>query len=135
MEALLHDLRFAVRILWRSAGTTLAIIAALALGIGANSAMYTIVDASVFHAVTYASPEQLSLLWERDAQGSRHGASAANFLDWRTRSQSFSELAARASATYVLTGDRPQQVAGSAVTANFFHTLGVKPLLGRTFLG
>jgi putative ABC transport system permease protein len=135
MESLLQDLRFAARILRRSAGTTFALIAALALGIGANSAMYSVVDASLLHPVNYADPQNLAVVWELDAHGIRRLASAANFLDWRARNGSFSEIAAREPTSYVLTGgDRSEQVRGAAVTANFFRTLGVKPV-GRVFLG
>lgn len=135
LESLTRDLRFGVRILLRSGGTTLAIMAALALGIGANSAMFTVVDAVLLHPVRYPDADKLALIWDRDAQGEIHNAAAANFLDWRAQSRSFSLLAGWTPSSYVLAGvDRPQQITGAAVTANFFRTLGVKPFLGRTFL-
>src|SRR6266849_7912372 len=93
MEALLQDLRFGARILLRSPGISAAIIVALALGIGANSAMFSVVDALLLHPVRYHDPATLAIIWEYDAQGVRWGAAPANFLDWRGQSQSFSDLA------------------------------------------
>ena len=96
--------------------------------------MFSIVDAMLLHPVNFAGPSQLMLLWEKDAQGVERRVSAANFLDWRSRSKSFTELAAWAAATYVMTGtDLPRQINGATVTSNLFHTLGVQPVLGRTF--
>ena len=134
MRNFLSDARFGARVLARSPVVTLWVILALALGIGAKSAMFSIVDAMLLHPVNYADPSQLMLLWEKDAQGVERRVSAANFLDWRSRSKSFTELAAWAAATYVMTGtDLPRQVNGATVTSNLFHTLGVQPVLGRTF--
>src|SRR6266404_1071820 len=135
MESLLQDLRFGARILLRSPGITAAVIIALALGIGANSAMFSVVDALLLYPLRYHDPATLTLIWEHDAQGVQWPASGANFIDWRAQTKSFSDIAGWTSATYVRTGiDRPEQMSGGAVTANFFRTLGVKPVLGRTFL-
>jgi len=134
METLFQDIRFGVRIFLRSPGMTTLVIVALALGIGANSAMFSLVDAMLLRPVRYRDPGTLTLVWDRDAQGVIRYASAANFLDWRSRAKTFSGLAGWSSISYVLTGDRPQQIGGAAVTANFFKTLGVEPMLGRSFL-
>lgn len=108
---------------------------ALALGIGANSAMFSVVDALLLHPLRYSDPATLALIWERDVQGVIWGASAANYLDWRAQTKSFADIAAWSSTSFVRTGvDRPEQLAGAAVSANFFRALGVKPVLGRTFL-
>ena len=93
MESLLQDLKFGVRILLRSPGITLAVIFALTLGIGANSAMFSVVDALLLHPVRFPHPEQLAMVWDRDAQGVVRNASAANYLDWRKQAKSFSDLA------------------------------------------
>ena len=128
------DVRFAARILARSPVITLWVILALALGIGANAAMFSVVDALLLHPVVYADPAKLVLLRERDAQGVQERVSAANFVDWRAQSKSFSGMAAWAAANFVMTGtDQPQQLQGAIVTANLFQTLGVAPALGRTF--
>ncbi len=136
MQSLLQDLRFGARVLRRSPGITLAIILALMLGIGANSAMFSAVDALLLRPFRYRDPASLTILWNRDPQGGiRKYVTAADFLDWRTQAKSFSDLAAWRGAAYVVTGgDRPEQINGATVTANFFRTLGVKPILGRTFL-
>ena len=135
MESLLQDLRFGARILLRSPGITASVILALMLGIGANAAMFSVVDALLLHPLRYSDPSSLAVIWDRDAQGTIRNASAANFLDWRARSKSFSDLAAWKGSSYVITGgDRPEQILGANVTANFFRTLGVTPILGRTFL-
>jgi predicted permease len=110
------------------------VILALALGIGANSAMFSVVNALLLHPVDYKDPSRLVFLWEHDAQGVQRRVAAANFLDWRAQSRSFSAIAAWAPASYVITGtDHPQQIGGAMVTANLFDTLGVQPVLGRTF--
>ncbi len=136
MQSLLQDLRFGARVLRRSPGITLAITLALMLGIGANSAMFSAVDALLLRPFRYRDPATLTILWNRDAQGGvRKYVTAADFLDWRAQAKSFSDLAAWRGAAYVVTGgDRPEQINGATVTANFFRTLGVKPVLGRTFL-
>ena len=134
MQSLFQDIRFGARVLWRSPGMTLAVILALALGIGANTAMFSVVDALILHPLRYQNPSELVVVWDRDSQGQIRGSSSGNFLDWR-KAKSFSALAGWASSTYTLTGlDRPVQIYGARVTAEFFKTLGVKPFLGRTFL-
>jgi predicted permease len=135
MESLRQDLRFGARILLKSPGIAAAVIAALALGIGANSAMFSVVDAALLHPVRFRDPQTLALLWDLDAGGAVRNVTAADYLDWRRQAKSFSDLAAWTPASYVLTGGaRPVQITGAVVTANFFRTLGVKPVLGRTFL-
>ena len=134
MQTLFQDIRFGARVLMRSPGMTLAVILALALGIGANTAMFSVVDALILHPLRYQNPSELVVVWDRDPQGQIRGSSSGNFLDWR-KAKSFSSLAGWASSTYTLTGlDRPVQIYGARVTTEFFKTLGVKPFLGRTFL-
>lgn len=134
MQTLFQDIRFGARVLLRSPGMTLAVILALALGIGANTAMFSVVDALILHPLRYQNPSELVVVWDRDPQGQIRGSSSGNFLDWR-KAKSFSSFAGWASSTYTLTGlDRPVQIYGARVTAGFFKTLGVKPFLGRTFL-
>jgi putative ABC transport system permease protein len=134
MQSLLQDIQFGARVLLRSPGMTLAVIFALALGIGANTAMFSVVDALILHPLRYQNPSELVVIWDRDAQGQLRGSSSGNFLDWR-KAKSFSDLAGWAPSSYTLTGlDRPEQIFGARVTAGFFKTLGVKPVLGRTFL-
>ena len=134
MSTLFQDIRFGARVLLRSPGMTLAVIVALALGIGANTAMFSVVDALILHPLRYQNPSELVVVWDRDPQGQLRGASSGNFLDWR-KAKSFSDLAGWATSSYTLTGlDRPVPIPGARVTAGFFKTLGVKPVMGRTFL-
>ena len=135
MESLLQDLRFGTRMFLRSPGITVSIVLILALGIGANSAMFGIVDGLVLHPVRYPDPGTLVFVWNRDPQGVLNSSSAANFLDWRAQAKTLADFAAWVPTNFVMTGgDRPRQIGGARVTANFFHSLGVKPVLGRTFL-
>jgi putative ABC transport system permease protein len=135
VESLLQDIRFGLRILLRTPALTCTILLALALGIGANTAMFSVVDAVLLHRLHFPDPSELTLVSELDPRGLVSTASAANYLDWRSRSQSFTDLAGWTSGSYIFTGgDHPEQLSGAAVTANFFKTLGAKPVLGRTFL-
>ena len=121
--------------LLRAPGISAAVVLTLALAIGANSAMFSLVDALVLRQLPYQDPASLAVIWDRDAQGVQWPASSANFLDWRRKTQSFAEIAGWTPASFVLTGlERPTQINGAAVTANFFRTLGVRPVLGRLFL-
>ncbi len=134
VRGVIQDARFGARILRRTPGLTALVVIALALGIGANSAMFSVVDALLLHPLSYDKPEELTIVWDRDAQGNLRSTSAGNFLDWR-QAKSFQGMAAWASSVYVMMGaDRPVQVPGARVTANIFQVLGVKPMMGRTFL-
>ena len=134
VRAVGQDARFGARILQRTPGLTALVVIALALGIGANSAMFSVVDALLLHPLSYDKPEELAILWDRDAQGQLRMTSAGNFLDWRT-AKSFQGLAGWAPSVYVMTGTgRPFQISGARVTANVFEVLGVKAFMGRTFL-
>ncbi len=135
IDVLLQDVRFGARILLRTPVVTGSILLVLALGIGANSAMFGLVDGLLLHPVSYPNPEALVFVWNHDGHGILNYCSAADFLDYREQSKSLSDFAAWTQTSFVVTGqDRPRQVAGARVTANFFHTLGATPVLGRTFL-
>jgi len=130
-----QDARFGARIMLRTPVITLCIVLVLALGIGANSAMFSIVDGLLLHPVSYPEPEKLVFVWSHDSQGGISDVSAADFMDWRAQSKSLSDFAAWMPTSFVLTGgDRPRQTSGARVSANFFRTLGVTPEMGRTFL-
>jgi predicted permease len=135
MDALLADLRYAVRLLRKSPAFASVAIATLALGIGATTAMFSTVDSVLIRRLPYADPDRLVMVWE-DAAYSGHPLdtpSPGNYADWRRRARSFTDMAATRGATASLTGGVPEQVRGRAVTANFFSVLGVTPTLGRTF--
>ncbi|MGD1095330.1 MAG: ABC transporter permease, partial [Bryobacteraceae bacterium] len=135
MESFLHDVRFGIRILLRTPAITASILIILAIGIGATSAMFGAADRLLLHPITYPDPSTLVFVWNYDAQGVLGGAAAANFLDWRAQAKTLTDFAVWVPTNFVLTGgDRPRQLAGARVTSNFFHTLGIRPVLGRAFL-
>jgi predicted permease len=135
MEALLQDIRYAIRRLVHSPGFTLAAVTTLALGIGVTTAIFSVVDAVLLRPLTFHDPDRLVLVWERfAARGQdRNVVNPANYLDWRDRATSFSDLAAFGWTQQTFTGDVPELVQGRSVTPNFFRTVGLAPLLGRTF--
>ncbi|MEO8097934.1 MAG: ABC transporter permease [Acidobacteriota bacterium] len=134
LQHISQDIRFGTRILLRTPSVTVLVVFALALGIGANSAMFSVVDALLLHPLSYQNPDDLVMIFDRDAQGQLRNTSAGNLLDWRS-AKSFEGVAGVAPSLYVVNGmDRPVQVPGARVTANIFQVLGVKPLMGRTFL-
>jgi len=134
---LLDDLRYAVRVLRKTPVFTVAAIGTLALGIGANTTIFSLVQALLLQPLPYQNPDQVVLVWE-DQTGaagvSRAVSAPANYRDWRASSRSFTDMAATGFAFTNLTGDgAPEVVLGRRVTANFFSVLGVQPVLGRDF--
>ncbi len=132
-----QDLRYGARMLIKKPGFTLIAVFTLALGIGANTAIFSVVNAVLLRPLPYPDPDQLVRVWETDAK-SHQEKSTASFpclRDWREQSQSFAQIAAYEHESFILTGgDEPERVVGLSVSANFFQTLGVKPALGREFL-
>jgi predicted permease len=136
MKTVLSDVRYAVRILARSAGFTFGVVTVLALGIGSNAAIFSALDQTVIRPLPYHDPSKLVMLWEDfSAFGvPRSRVSPGTFLDWKKRTRAFDEIAAYAIRGFDLAGGgRPEQVLGLAVTSNLLPLLGVQPLLGRTF--
>jgi putative ABC transport system permease protein len=143
MNSIWQDVRFGVRMLVKHRAATLVCIVALALGIGANAAMFSVAEAFLLHPVPFENPDRIVALV--DARADHQGAGAgfqdfnavapATFLDWKKEARSFDELAAYAWDELNLTGDgAAQKIQDFKVTANFFQTIGVQPALGRTFL-
>ena len=133
---MLNRIRYATRSLLRSPGFTLAAVLCLGLAIGANTAIFTVLNAVLLKPLAYAEPSRLVMLWERfDKRPEGHNVVApADYLDWRAQTRSFSGMAALAEGHETLTGlGEAQQVPVQAVTASFFPVLGVTPALGRTF--
>ena len=138
MEIFWQDLRYSMRTLWKSPGFTLIAVVALALGIGANTAIFSVVNAVLLRPLPYPSPEKLVWIWETSPVNEikQEVASYPNFNDWRQQSQSFEGMAAFAGYYQFLTGPdgTPERLSGAAVAGDFFKVLGVQPMLGRTFL-
>ncbi len=134
METLLQDIRYGVRMLAKNRIFTLVALLTLALGIGANTAIFSVVNAIVFRPLPYASPNQLVGVWTKDVQrpGSQYPTSLPIFRDWEQQSQSFSGFAAYASNRFHVSGNEgPDEIRGLFATSNFFDVMGVRPVLGR----
>lgn len=131
-----HDVRHGVRLLWKRPGYTIFATAILAIGIGANVAIFTIVDHVLFRGLPYRDADLIVTLWQSSPStpGSRAEVAPANFLDWRDRSQSFEVMAAAEPWSFDYTGSgEPEALLGVLVTERFFEALGVQPLHGRFF--
>ncbi len=136
LESVGADFRYGARTLRRQPGFTLVAILTLALGIGANAAIFSLVEGVLLRPLPYPQPEQLVRLWDSNpAKGiARTGSASANVRDWRERAKSFLGLAAWYSVGRTLvTEDRAEVVLVGQVTADFFAVFGVRPLLGHTF--
>ena len=140
MKTLWQDIHYGVRMLLKKPGFTAVAVITLTLGIGANTAIFSVVNAVLLRGLPYERPEQLAVIWETHPEGKRLGfdlipASAANFVDWRNQSDSFEQVAAFDSRNMNLTGrDEPEQLGGVRVSANLLSLLRVEPVLGRGFL-
>lgn len=135
MRSLWQDVRFGVRMLGRSRGLTAIAILALALGIGANTAIFSVVNAVLVRPLPYPDPERLVWFWEVQPNLPRAPFSAGDFLDFQAQSQSFEQLAGMHRVNFTMTGrGTAERLPGMVVTPNFFTTLGVQPIVGRAFL-
>ena len=136
METLLKDIRYGVRGLLKRPGFTVVAVLTLALGIGANTAIFSVVNAVLLRPLQFRDPDRLVMIWEDAAflGFPKNTPAPANYVDWKTQSKSFEDVAATAEWTFNLTGDgTPERVAAYGVTANFFPIFGVSPALGRGF--
>ena len=139
MRNLIGDFRFGLRILLRNPGFTLAAIVVLALGIGANTAIFSIVNAVLLRPLPYEDSSRIMQVWHVPPAKSFPGmsffsVSPANYLDWQSQNQSFEKMAAYGFESFnVGGGERPEAIRGSAVAPGFFSILRVLPVLGRTF--
>jgi putative ABC transport system permease protein len=135
MNNLWQDLRYGARMLLKNPGFTLIAVITLALGIGANTAIFSVVNAVLLRALPYPQPERLVVLTEKTREGQRMGVAYPNFQDWRERAQSFTEMVGFRGTLLNLTGvDKPVRLQGRHVSWNFFRMLGVQPQLGRMFV-
>jgi putative ABC transport system permease protein len=136
METFWQDLRFGFRQLLAKPGFTAIAVLSLALGIGANTAIFSLVDAVLLRPLPFRDPDRLVMVWEDASKIGfpRNTPAPANYADWKAQNQVFEDMAAINWRTYNLTDEgEPEKVEAQGVTANLFHLLGVKPELGRVF--
>jgi predicted permease len=134
LEQLLEDIRFGLRMLRKHPGFTTVAVLTLALGIGANSAMYSVVEGVVFAPLQYFQPDRLVMIWENNPRFPRVFVSYPNFLDWQHTSRSFQQMAAFMEQGVDLTGPgTPEHLKAKEISTGFFGTLGTELSLGREF--
>ncbi len=128
-------MRYAIRTLRRSPGFTIIALLTLALGIGANTAIFSFVNGVLLKPLPYSDPHGIVMVWEKPPGGSRNGISTLNFLDWKNQNTVFANIAAiNYGGNVTLTGaGRPEEFPGVRVSASYFDVFGVQPVLGRTF--
>ena len=134
MRNLIRSLRYGSRVLCKNAGLTTAVVATLMLGIGATTAIYTVVYAVLLAPLPYPEADQLVMVWSK-VNGHNNGMSAGDFLDWKEQNKSFQQLAAWTGGSFNLsTQDQPEQLEGMRPTPGWFRMQGIPFLLGRDFL-
>jgi putative ABC transport system permease protein len=135
MATLWQDLTHAFRSIRKAPAFATVVIVTLALGIGANAAIFTVVDAVMLRPYPYADMDRLVMLNERTRAGATMSVAWLNYQDWRTQNQTFERLALyRSTSVNVTGGDQPERLSGALVASDLFGTLGIQPLAGRTFL-
>jgi len=136
LSDLWQDLRYGLRMLAKNPGFAAVAVIALALGIGANSAIFSVVNTVLLRPLPYKNPERLVMVWEENSKQGfpRDTPSPANFIDWRDQNHVFESMAAIVEASFNLTGaGDPERIDGHGVSAGLFSLLGVEPQLGRAF--
>jgi putative ABC transport system permease protein len=134
MKTILRNLRYALRQLRKSPVFTLTAVLTLALGIGANTAIFTVVYATILAPMPYPQPDQLVMVWSK-IQGDRNSIAAQDFVDWKRQNKSFQDLNAFSGGSFNLaTKDQPEYVEGQSTTPGFYRMMGVNFLYGRDFL-
>jgi len=141
MNSLGRDLRHGARLLWKAPGFSAVALVALALGMGATSAIFSVVDAVLLKPLPFRDPQRLVLLWERNPAQNLEKILVApgNFLEWRNESRALESLAAIHDISINLTGGPnghidPEELRAERVSASLFSLLGVRPVVGRAFL-
>src|SRR5215211_5683175 len=138
MQTLMQDLRYSLRMLLKSPGFAFVTLFTLALGIGANTAIFSVVNAVLIRPLPFNEPDRLVMVWNKGVEaagGDRTPLAVADLLDWRAQQSSCESVGAFQNAFYsYIGGDTPEQVRGARVTADFFSILGARAAEGRTFL-
>ena len=135
MNTIWQDLRYGICILLKNPGVTVAAVITLALGIGANTAIFNVVDVVMLRPLPYKNPERVVSLWENVPTYGRWRVTPANYLDWKQQNTVFEDVAAFGATSMTLTGDgEPEQLLGTRASAGYFEVIGVQPMLGRSFV-
>src|SRR5712691_1912483 len=136
MSTLFQDLRYGLRMLAKNPGFTAVVVITLALGIGANTAIFSVVNRVLLRPLPYRNPSRLIMLWETYQQFPRVWASVPNLIDWREQNHVFDTIGAyRLSSEFTVIGQGdPERIQGTFTSANLFPLMGVKASLGRAFL-
>jgi putative ABC transport system permease protein len=135
MGTIWQDIRYGFRMLWKTPGFTVVAIIAIAIGIGANSAIFSVVNAVLLRPLPYKEPERLVMMWETHPQTGRMGVAGENFREWKKQTQTLEDITLFTDADFNLTKDgQPERVQGTAATANFFSLVKAEAALGRAFL-
>jgi putative ABC transport system permease protein len=135
LDSLLHDLRYGARMLLKNPSFTAIAVVTLALGIGANTAIFSVVNAVLLRPLPYTHPEQLMIIRETSQRVGVHSPSYPDFLDWRAQSKTIAQMAVLNERAFNLSGiAQPESIDGYAVSSNILSMLGVRPFLGRDFL-
>src|SRR5882724_3007654 len=134
LETLFHDLRFSARMLRKSPGFTAVAVLTLALGIGANTAIFSVVNSLLITPLKFNQPDRLVMLWETKGSGGPGSVSPANYFQWQEHNTAFEQIAVKYDDHLTFTSDAdPEQLAYSGVSPNLLSMLGTQPLLGRIF--
>ena len=135
MDMLARDIRFALRSLGRRPWFAAAVTLMLAVGIGANAAIFSVVDAVLLRPLPIAEPERMVVAWGKHTQIGQETASLPDFEDWKRQNTTMSGMTALANTNVTLTppGAEPERVGAAYVTGDFFEVLGVRAALGRSF--
>lgn len=134
MDTVWSDLRYGIRMFFKSPGFTAVAVIILAIGIGASTAIFSVVNGLLLQPLPFQEPDRLVLMWETYKRTQEKSVSYLNFTDWRAQNRAFEDMGAYSSWTFTITGDEPERLSGAVVTENLFSVLGVRPRLGRTFL-
>src|SRR6185295_12170000 len=134
MEAFKQDISYGLRMLLAKPSFTIIAVLALALGIGVNSAIFSVVNGVLLKPMAYKEPDKLVRIWEKWGGFDQGSISYPNFKDWRERNQSFEKMAAYRWTGFNLTGgDQPERLSGRQVSSELLDVLGVAPVFGRNF--
>ncbi|HXG67844.1 MAG TPA: ABC transporter permease, partial [Blastocatellia bacterium] len=135
MDSLHHDLRYALRMLTKSPGFTAIAVIALALGIGANTAIFSVVNAVLLRSLPFKDPDRIIAINKVAEKGELPGISSVEYFAWQEQGEVFEELAAHSTDSFILTGiGEPERLTCARLTASAFSLLGVQPVAGRVFL-